>query len=71
MSGTSFTGGRQSISRPISQHEIPRRFSERIMFGADYPMLSYDRLVSDWRALGYGDDVLDKVFVGNAKRFLS
>src|SRR4051812_22299310 len=53
------------------KHEIPRRFSNRIMFGADYPMLSYERLVSDWRGLGYSDEILAKVFTGNAKRFLS
>jgi uncharacterized protein len=53
------------------KHEIPRRFSNRIMFGADYPMLSYERLVSDWRGLGYSEELLEKIFVGNAERFLS
>ena len=53
------------------KHKIPRRFADKIMFGADYPMLSYDRLVSDWKALGYSDEMLAKVFTGNAERFLS
>ena len=52
-------------------HEIPRRLRERVMFGADYPLLSYQRLVDDWRGLGFTDEVLDKVFFGNAERFLS
>ena len=53
------------------KHEISRRFADRIMFGADYPMLSYERLISDWRALGYSEEMLAKVFTGNAARFLS
>ena len=43
---------------------------DRVMFAADYPMLSYERLVKDWRAEGYTDAVLDKVFHRNAERFL-
>ena len=27
------------------KHEIPRRLKDRIMFGADYPLLGYERLV--------------------------
>lgn len=53
------------------KHEIPRRLSERILFGADYPLLRYDRLVADWRALGLSDQMLEKVFHGNAERFLA
>lgn len=52
------------------KHEIPRRLQERMLFGADYPLLSYDRLISDWRGLGYGDAILEKVFYKNAERFL-
>jgi hypothetical protein len=35
------------------------------------PLLTYERLISDWRGLGYSDEVLEKVFSGNAERFLS
>jgi predicted TIM-barrel fold metal-dependent hydrolase len=55
---------------PDLKHEIPRRLRERVMFGADYPLFTYERLVSDWRAEGYSADVLDAVFTGNAERFL-
>jgi uncharacterized protein len=48
------------------KREIPRRLKHKVMFGADYPLLRYERLVEDWRALGYGDEILGKVFVGNA-----
>jgi hypothetical protein len=38
------------------------------MFGADYPLFRYERLVADWRELGYSEAVLAKVFHGNAER---
>jgi predicted TIM-barrel fold metal-dependent hydrolase len=49
------------------KREISRRLSTRVMFGADYPLFRYERLVADWRALGYDDDVLARVFHGNAE----
>jgi predicted TIM-barrel fold metal-dependent hydrolase len=53
---------------PSLKHEIPRRLKNRIMFGADYPLFTYERLVSDWRALSYDQEVLAKVMTGNACR---
>lgn len=55
---------------PELKYEISRRLKDKIMFGADYPMLSYERLVSDWRAEGYSDEILQNVFHRNAQRFL-
>jgi len=40
------------------------------MFGADYPLFTYERLLRDWRAEGYEEAVLDQVFHANAERFL-
>src|SRR5712664_3467685 len=31
------------------------------MFGADYPLLGYERLLGEWKAEDYGEAVLDKV----------
>jgi predicted TIM-barrel fold metal-dependent hydrolase len=56
---------------PDLKHEIPRRLRERVMFGADYPLFAYERLVRDWRSEGYAEDVLEDVFVNNAERFLA
>ncbi len=56
---------------PELKHEIPRRLKDRVMFGADYPLLSYERLVGDWHADGYPEDVLEGVFHRNAERFLA
>jgi uncharacterized protein len=55
---------------PDLKHDIPRRLRERVMFGADYPLFTYERLERDWRSEGYADDVLDDVFRNNAERFL-
>jgi uncharacterized protein len=53
---------------PSLKHDIPRRLKNRIMFGADYPLFTYERLVNDWRALGYDEEVLAKVMTRNAAR---
>ena len=56
---------------PDLKLEIGRRLQDRVMFGNDYPLLRYERLLGDWRAEGYSDEVLDKVFRGNAETFLA
>jgi uncharacterized protein len=53
---------------PDLKLEIGRRLQDRVMFGADYPMFAYERLVADWRAEGYAAEVLEKVFHLNAER---
>jgi uncharacterized protein len=55
---------------PELKHEISRRLRDRVMFGADYPLIRYERLIADWQSEGYGNDVLEKVFYQNAERFL-
>ena len=56
---------------PDLKLEIGRRLQDRVMFGADYPLLSYERLLAEWHAEGYGEDVLDKVLRRNAETFLA
>ena len=56
---------------PDLKLEIGRRLQDRVMFGNDYPLLRYDRVLGDWQAEGYSDDVLDKVFRRNAEAFLA
>jgi predicted TIM-barrel fold metal-dependent hydrolase len=53
------------------QPEIGRRLQDRVMFGADYSLLGYERLLADWKAEGYGEAVLDKVLRRNAETFLA
>ncbi len=56
---------------PDLKAEIGRRLQDRVLFGADYPLIGYERLLADWTSEGYSDDVLDKVLRGNARRFLA
>jgi predicted TIM-barrel fold metal-dependent hydrolase len=53
------------------KHEIPRRLKNRILFAADYPLFSYERLVRDWRGEGYAEEVLEHVFHKNAEAFFT
>lgn len=56
---------------PALKHEIARRLQDRVMFGADFPLFQYERLVADWKNEGYTPEVLDKVFHLNAERFFA
>lgn len=53
------------------QREITRRLKHKVMFGADYPLFTYERLVADWRALGFDDATLARVFRENALALFS
>ena len=55
---------------PDLKHEISRRLRDRVMFGADYPLYTYERLRRDWASEGYSEEVLENVFFKNAERFL-
>jgi hypothetical protein len=52
------------------KREIRGRLKHKIMYGNDFPMLHYDKIVGDWKAEGYPDDVLERIFVRNAEAFL-
>jgi len=40
------------------------------MFGSDYPSLPLDRLLREWDELGFGGEIMHKVFHANAERVL-
>jgi hypothetical protein len=52
------------------KHDLARRLQDRMMFGADYPLLSYNRLINEWRQLDLSDAILEKVFYKNAELLL-
>jgi hypothetical protein len=52
------------------KHDLARRLQDRMMFGADYPLLSYTRLINEWRELDLSDAILEKVFYKNAEHLL-
>jgi uncharacterized protein len=41
------------------------------MFGADYPLIGYERLVGDWQKEGYSEEILEKVFWRNAQAYFA
>ncbi|MFO1311488.1 MAG: amidohydrolase family protein [Burkholderiales bacterium] len=55
------------LDEPL-KHELTRRLKHKVMFGADYPLFTYERLVSDWQGLGFDEPTLARVFTENAKR---
>ena len=59
------------VPHPRSQARDSRRLKTRMMFGADYPLFTYERLVGEWKAEGYSDEVLDRVFTKNAEAFFA
>jgi predicted TIM-barrel fold metal-dependent hydrolase len=51
------------------KREIGRRLQDRVMFGCDFPVLEYPKVVADWRSLGYSEEVLEKVLFRNAEAY--
>jgi predicted TIM-barrel fold metal-dependent hydrolase len=50
--------------------DVRSRLQDKIMFGTDYPSLPLDRVLREWDELGFSDEVMHKVFHGNAERVL-
>jgi uncharacterized protein len=46
------------------------RLRDKVMFGSDYPSLPYERIFREWGELGYKDEIMEKIFHGNAERVL-
>ena len=46
------------------------RLQDKIMFGSDYPSMPYERILREWKELGYEDEVMEKIFHKNAERIL-
>ncbi len=44
---------------------VPTEFST-----SDYPSMPYERILRDWRELGYSDALMEKIFHQNAERIL-
>jgi len=56
---------------PDLKAEIRGRLQDRVMFGADYPLIGYERLVGDWQKEGYSEETLEKVFWRNAQAYFA
>lgn len=54
---------------PALKKAIGRELQDRVMFGCDFPVLRYEKVIADWRSEGYSDEVLEKVLCRNAERY--
>jgi predicted TIM-barrel fold metal-dependent hydrolase len=52
------------------KRDIRGRLKDKMMFGSDYPSLSYERLLKEWTEVGYPDAILEKFFHKNAEDIL-
>ena len=55
---------------PQLKIDMRARLQDKVMFGSDYPSLPYERILREWRELGYADAVMEKIFHANAERVL-
>ena len=51
--------------------DIGRRLQDRVMIGCDFPVLEYEKIVADWRSLGYGEEVVQKLLYRNAEAYFT
>ena len=58
------------LTEPL-RRDIARRLKDRVMFGADYPLFRYERLVADWKTLGFDEETLERVFHRNAEKLFA
>jgi len=56
---------------PALKKEIGRRMQDRVMFGCDFPVLRYEKVIQDWCAEGYSEVVLEKILCTNAQRYFT
>ncbi len=52
------------------KRDIKSRLKDKIMFGSDYPSIPHERIFREWGELGYSDELMEKIFHGNAERIL-
>lgn len=52
------------------KREIKGRLREKVMFGSDYPLVSYEQLFSEYEAMEIPEDVLERIYFRNAVEIL-
>ncbi|MBO9524186.1 MAG: amidohydrolase [Nocardioidaceae bacterium] len=46
---------------------LPKLLTGQVLFGTDWPVMPFGRVLEEWRALDLGDDVLERLLGGNAR----
>ncbi len=52
------------------KREIKSRLKDRVLYGTDYPLISHERLFSDYQKEGYPPEILERVYYKNAIKIL-
>jgi len=52
---------------PELKWEISHRLKDKVLFGADYPLMNCERLFQIWESEGYSEETLDRVYRKNAQ----
>lgn len=47
---------------------LPKLLSDQVLFGTDWPVMSLERTITEWQAVGLPADVLERLMGGNARR---
>lgn len=50
--------------------DINTRLKDKVLFGTDYPSISHERMIKEWKDNGHSEEILEKVFYKNAQRIL-
>jgi predicted TIM-barrel fold metal-dependent hydrolase len=53
------------------KREIRSRLKNRVMFGSDYPMMTFDQLFKGWEDEDYPAEIMKKIYYQNAIRILN
>ena len=56
---------------PTLKKEISKRMQDRVMFGCDFPVLRYEKVIDDWMSEGYSEEVVNKVLFQNAEHYFN
>jgi uncharacterized protein len=56
---------------PSLKKAIAGRLQDRVMFGCDFPVLRYEKVIEDWQSEGYSAELLQKVLYRNAEAYFN
>lgn len=56
---------------PALKRAIAGRLQDRVMFGCDFPVLRYEKVLKDWQSEGYAETILRKVLHDNAAAYFA
>lgn len=59
--------GRRGSGWDVLFGYLPTLLTDQVLFGTDWPVMTVERVLREWRQLGLADDVLERLLGGNAE----